>query len=86
MTREEQSPVVRPVLPFGLAVAAREPLSSEHIDLSVLVYDQHRQITLVRGAGGSLSPWFKHTDGQTTTDSQTDGAGGRETDTDWRED
>lgn len=35
-------------IPFGLAVAARQPVPVEDVDLTALVYDPNRQITLVR--------------------------------------
>jgi hypothetical protein len=70
-------------LPFGLAIAARQPIATDHVDESELMFDEHQQIMLVRG---SSIPWCKHSDGKTTTNSNTDGAGGLETDEDWTED
>ena len=74
-------------LPFGLAVAAREPVSTGHVDLVALVFDHGGQIMLVSDAcTGVPTPWCRPTDGKTTTNSNTDGQGGRETDEDWTED
>ena len=74
-------------IPFGLAVAAREPLAVEDIDLAALVYEHHRQIMLVRdGETGRLMPWCRHSTGKTNTNSNTDGKGGPETDEDYTED
>ena len=74
-------------MPFGLVVAAREPVSVEDVDLTALVYDPDRQITLVRdGETGRLMPWCKHSTGKTRTNSNTDGKGGPETDEDYTED
>lgn len=74
-------------LPFGLAVAAREPVPVEEVNLSALVYDPDRQITLVRdGEFSRLMPWCKHSTGKTNTNSNTDGKGGPETDEDYTED
>lgn len=72
-------------VPFGIAVAARQPVHTVRIDESALVWDTQRQIMLVRD-GAVLVPWMRHTDGVTNTDSNTDGSGGRETDEDHRED
>ena len=74
-------------IPFGLVVAAREPIPVEDVDLAALVYDPERQIMLVRdGETGTVMPWCKHSTGQTTTNSNTDGQGGPETDEDYTED
>lgn len=74
-------------IPFGLAVAAREPVPVEDVDLTALVYDPDRQITLVRnGETDRLMPWCKHSTGKTNTNSNTDGKGGPETDEDYTED
>jgi putative ATP-grasp target RiPP len=74
-------------IPFGLAVAAREPISVDEVDLAALIYDPNRQITLVHAEDtGALMPWCKHSTGKTNTDSNTDGQGGRETDEDYTED
>ncbi|MEU6701778.1 hypothetical protein [Pseudonocardia sp. NPDC046786] len=72
-------------LPFGLAVAGRTPIPADHVDLTALVWDETQQVTLVR-QDGVLVPWARHTDGQTSTNSNTDGNGGNEQDTDHRED
>lgn len=74
-------------LPFGLVVAAQEPVPVEDVDLTALVYDSDRQIMLVRsGENGRLMPWCKHSTGKTRTNSNTDGKGGPETDEDYTED
>lgn len=74
-------------VPFGLAVAAREPIAAEEVDCSALVYDPERQIMLVRdGETARLMPWCKHSTGKTNTNSNTDGKGGPETDEDYTED
>lgn len=74
-------------LPFGLAVAAREPIPVEDVDVAALVYDPDRQITLVGDAeSGDLVPWCRHSTGKTKTNSNTDGKGGPETDEDYTED
>jgi len=73
------------VLPFGLAVAAREPVPTDQVNVAALVWDDERQIMLVRD-GDELVPWMKHSTGKTNTDSNTDGAGGKETDEDYTED
>lgn len=77
-------------IPFGLLVAAREPVPVDEVDLTALVYDPERQIMLVRdGQTGMVMPWCKHSKhstGKTNTDSNTDGHGGRETDEDYTED
>ena len=74
-------------LPFGLAAAAREPVPVQEVDLSALVYDADRQITLVQdGEFGGLMPWCKHSTGKTNINSNTDGKGGPETDEDHTED
>lgn len=74
-------------IPFGLVVAAREPIPVDEVDLAALVYDPERQIMLVRdGETDMVMPWCKHSTGKTKTDSNTDGKGGRETDEDYTED
>jgi putative ATP-grasp target RiPP len=75
-------------IPFGLAVAAREPVPVENVDLTSLVYDPDRQITLVRDGETDrlMMPWCKHSTGKTRTNSNTDGKGGPETDEDYTED
>ncbi|MGH4026382.1 MAG: putative ATP-grasp-modified RiPP [Pseudonocardiaceae bacterium] len=74
-------------VPFGLAVAARVPVSTEEVDLNTLHYDTDRQIMLVRdGETETLVPWCKHSTGKTNTNSNTDGKGGPETDEDYTED
>jgi putative ATP-grasp target RiPP len=73
-------------IPFGLVVAAREPIPVDEMDLGALVYDPERQIMLVRDGGtGVVVPWCKHSTDKTRTDSNTDGKGGRETDEDYTE-
>lgn len=74
-------------IPFGLAVAAREAIPVDHVDLAALTYDTDRQITLIRdNETGMLMPWCKHSTGKTNTDSNTDSHQGRETDEDYTED
>jgi putative ATP-grasp target RiPP len=78
---------VRAALPFGLEMAAREPIPVDDVDLTALRFDDDRQIMLVSdGESQNLVPWCKHSTGQTTTNSNTDGHGGNETDTDHTED
>jgi putative ATP-grasp target RiPP len=60
------------------------PVPAEQVD-PALVYDPDRQITLLRGSG-ELTPWCKHSTGQTRTNSNTDGQNAPETDTDHTED
>ncbi|GAA0516294.1 hypothetical protein GCM10011581_46170 [Saccharopolyspora subtropica] len=74
------------VTAFGLEVAARKPIPVSEVDLTRLVFDPKRQIMLAPGEDGVNTPWCKHSDGQTTTNSNADGHGGPETDTDWTED
>lgn len=73
------------LVPFGLAVAAREPIATDDVDLTALLYDSNRQIMLVRDSG-VLMPWCKHSTGKTNTNSNTDGKAGPETDEDYTED
>ena len=74
-------------IPFGLVVAAREPIAVDEVDVGALVYEPQRQIMLVRdGETGVVVPWCKHSTGKTNTDSNTDAKGGRETDEDYTED
>lgn len=74
-------------IPFGLAVASREPIPVEDVDLSALVYDPDRQMMLVHDREiDTLMPWCKHSTGRTNTNSNTDGKGGPETDEDYTED
>jgi putative ATP-grasp target RiPP len=74
-------------MPFGLVMAAREPIPVDEVDLTALVYDPERQIMLVRdGETDMVMPWCRHSTGKTRTDSNTDGKGGRETDEDYTED
>lgn len=85
--REGIRMTVKACIPFGLVVAAREPIAVEEVDVGALVYDPQRQIMLVRdGETGMVVPWCKHSTGWTRTDSNTDGHGGRETDEDYTED
>lgn len=79
--------VTDPSVPFGLAVAAREPAPVEDVDVAALVYDPDRQIMLIRDEDTDrLMPWCKHSTGRTNTNSNTDGKGGPETDEDYTED
>ncbi|GAA2817163.1 hypothetical protein [Saccharopolyspora taberi] len=75
-----------PVTAFGLEVAARKPIPVSEVDLTRLVFDPERQIMLTPGDNGVDTPWCRHSDGQTTTNSNADGHQGPETDSDWTED
>jgi len=78
---------LRASLPFGLAVAAREPIPVDDVDLTTLIYHPDRQIALIQDEeGGRSVPWCKHSTGKTNTNSNTDGKGGPETDEDYTED
>ncbi|MFN2496490.1 MAG: putative ATP-grasp-modified RiPP [Pseudonocardiaceae bacterium] len=84
---ERDITIVGSSIPFGLAVAAREPVPVEDVDFSALVYDTDRQIMLIPdGVTSGLMPWCKHSTGKTNTNSNTDGKGGPETDEDYTED
>jgi putative ATP-grasp target RiPP len=72
------------VRPFGLTLAV-QPRVSIRFDPGELGYDDVRQIGLIRD-GGEMVPLSKHTDGQTSTQTNADGHGGRDSDTDHRED
>ena len=78
-----QSPTER--RPFGLrlAVAPRHVIP---LNLEALRYDPVRQIGLVEGVNGEVIPLMRHTDGQTNTQTNADGHGGNDSDTDHRED
>lgn len=72
------------VRPFGLTLAVH-PRTSIRFDPAELGYDDVRQIGLIRD-GGEMVPLSKHTDGTTNTQTDADGHGGRDSDTDHRED
>lgn len=73
-----------PVRPFGLTVAV-PPRNDARFDPADLGYDEDRQIGLIRD-GGVMVPMSKHTDGMTNTQTNADGHGGPDSDTDVRED
>jgi putative ATP-grasp target RiPP len=72
------------VRPFGLTLAVPPP-TSIRVDPAELGYDDICQIRLIRDGGGMV-PLSRHTDGQTNTQTNTDGHGGYDSDTDYRED
>lgn len=72
------------VRPFGLTLAV-QPRVNIRFDPGELGYDNVRQIGLIRD-GEEMVPLSKHTDGQTSTQTNADGHGGRDSDTDHRED
>lgn len=72
------------VRPFGLTLAVA-PRLNIRFDPGELGYDNARQIGLIRD-GGDMVPLSKHTDGTTSTQTNADGHGGRDLDTDHRED
>jgi putative ATP-grasp target RiPP len=71
------------VRPFGLTLAVAP--SAVRFDPGELGYDDVRQIGLIRD-GREMVPLARHTDGQTNTQTNADGHGGYDSDTDWRED
>ncbi|MGH3794037.1 MAG: putative ATP-grasp-modified RiPP [Pseudonocardiaceae bacterium] len=73
-----------PVRPFGLALAV-QPQTCISFDPDTLGYDTTQQIGLIRD-GQDMVPLSKHTDGQTNTQTNADGHGGVDSDTDHRED
>lgn len=72
------------VRPFGLTLAV-QPRTSIRFDPAALGYDDVRQIGLISD-GGEMVPLSKHTDGTTSTQTNSDSHGGRDSDTDHRED
>lgn len=72
------------VRPFGLTLTVPPP-TSIRFDPAELGYDDICQIGLIRDGGGMV-PLSRHTDGQTNTQTNTDGHGGYDSDTDYRED
>jgi putative ATP-grasp target RiPP len=72
------------VRPFGLTLAVA-PRSNIRFDPGELGYDDARQMGLICD-GAEMVPLSKHTDGQTSTQTNADGHGGRDSDTDHRED
>jgi hypothetical protein len=62
-------------------------LVARHQHGMMTMSDPERQIMLIRDReSGMVMPWCRHSTGKTTTDSNTDGHGGRETDEDYTED
>ncbi len=72
------------VRPFGLTLAV-QPRTNIRFDPGDLGYDDVRQIGFIRD-GGEMVPLSKHADGTTSTQTNADGHGGRDSDTDHRED
>jgi putative ATP-grasp target RiPP len=72
------------VRPFGLTLAV-QPRTSIRFNPDELEYDDVRQIGLICD-GEEMVPLSKHTDGTTSTQTNSDGHGGRDSDTDHRED
>ncbi len=70
--------------PFGLTLAV-PPRTSVRFDPDSLGYDDVRQIGLIRD-GTAMVPLSRHTDGATNTQTNADGQGGPDSDTDHRED
>ncbi|MGH4017252.1 MAG: putative ATP-grasp-modified RiPP [Pseudonocardiaceae bacterium] len=70
--------------PFGLTLAVPSR-TSVRINPAELGYDDARQIGLIRD-GEKMVPLSKHTDGPTNTQTNSDGQGGYDSDTDHRED
>lgn len=70
--------------PFGLTLAV-PPRMNIRFDPADLGYDDVRQIGLIRD-GAAMVPLSKHTDGTTNTQTNADGQGGPDSDTDHRED
>lgn len=64
------------VRPFGLTLAV-QPRTNIRFDPAELGYDDVRQIGLIRD-GGAMAPLSKHTDGTTSTQTNADGHGGRD--------
>jgi putative ATP-grasp target RiPP len=70
--------------PFGLTLAV--PFrKTVRINPEDLAYDPERQIGLIHTAG-EMVPLSKHTDGPTNTQTNSDGRGGYDSDSDHRED
>lgn len=72
------------VRPFGLTLAT-QPRTNIGFNPAVLGYDSTRQIGLIRD-GEEMVPFSRHTDGTTNTQTNSDGHGGVDSDTDYRED
>lgn len=70
--------------PFGLALAVPSR-TSVRVNPAELGYDDIRQIGMIRD-GEDMVPLSKHTDGPTKTQTNSDGQGGYDSDTDHRED
>ncbi len=71
--------------PFGLTLAV-QPATSVRLDPAELGHDDVRKIGLIREGGKEMVPLSKHSDGSTSTLTDADGHGGRDSDTDHRED
>jgi putative ATP-grasp target RiPP len=72
------------VRPFGLTLAVQSR-ASIRFDPAELGYDDVHQIGLIHD-GGEMVPLSRHTDGTTNTQTNSDGRGGYDSDTDYRED
>ena len=72
-----------PARPFGLSLAVQTRASL--LDMDALGYDTDQQIGLILD-GEDMVPLSRHTDGQTNTQTNSDGHGGVDSDTDQRED
>ncbi|TCP57052.1 putative ATP-grasp target RiPP [Tamaricihabitans halophyticus] len=70
--------------PFGLTLGVR-PKRVDRLNLAELSYDEEAQVGLLRH-GGELVRLGRHTDGQTNTQTNSDGHQGYDSDTDHRED
>ncbi|MGI9002396.1 MAG: putative ATP-grasp-modified RiPP [Pseudonocardia sp.] len=73
-----------PFRPFGLTLAV-PPRTNVRFNPDSLGYDEVRQIGLIRD-GTAMVPLSRHTDGATNTQTNADGQGGPDSDTDHRED
>ncbi len=72
------------VRPFGLTLAV-PPRRVTRLNPADLSYDEDEQVGLIRD-GDELVRMGRHSDGQTNTQTNNDGHGGLDSDTDWRED
>lgn len=70
--------------PFGLTLAVLSRTSAR-VNPTELGYDDIYQIGLIRD-GEKMVPLSRHTDGSTNTQTNSDGQGGYDSDTDYRED
>jgi hypothetical protein len=64
---------------------AVQPRKNIRFNPDELGYDEVGQVGLIR-EGDVMVPMSKHTDGKTKTQTNADGHGGRDSDTDFRED